>query len=107
SLPPFRAPPQHTWSMKPNATLRVPSFRRKAPRRNNFAALPRPDTVSSLASDFSVDPRKLFSPARYQAADVGLLQRQCVGNLAVRKPLLFEQQAAPHRLLYFVLSPSS
>jgi len=99
--------PSRKSSKKPNATLLFPAFRRTAHRRNSFAALPRPNTVSSPASDLPVDPRKLLASARHQTANVRFFQRQSVGDLAIREPLLFEQQAAPHRLLDFVQRPAS
>src|SRR5215204_256725 len=87
--------------MKQGATSRSPSSRWKAPRRNSFAACPRPNTASSFASDLTVNPRKLFASARHKAADVCLFERQTGGDLAVRESLLFEQQATSHRLFDF------
>src|ERR1051325_764099 len=82
-LLPVRALPQHMLRMKPNATLRFPSCRGKVHRRNNFGALPRPNTLSSSASDLAVNPRKLFSTAGHQATNVRLFERQTGGNLAI------------------------
>ena len=58
-------------------------------RQSNFAEFLRPDTLSSTSSDFSVNPRKLFSSSRHQAADICLLQGQRHGYFPVRKSLLF------------------
>src|SRR5688572_12589359 len=93
--------------MKPGATLRSPSDQGRVPRRNSFATLPRPNTVSSFSSDLTVNPRKLFASARHQTADVCLFERQTGGDFAVRESLLFKQQATSHRLFYFVQSAAS
>src|SRR5688572_4471840 len=83
SLPPIPAPLRHMLRMKPNASTLFPSIARKARRRNSFAALPRPNTVSSSASDLAVHPRKLPTAARHQTSDVRLLNRQTRGDLAI------------------------
>src|SRR4026207_2138748 len=93
--------------MRQDATLRSPSCRWKAPRRNGFAACPRPNTLSSFASDLTVNPRKLFAPARHEAADVCLFERQTGGDLAVREFLLLEQQATSYRPFDFFVGAAS
>src|SRR5688572_21898075 len=99
---PVRAPPQHMLHMMPRAKLRSPSFRWRVLRQSSFAAFPRPNSVSSFASDLPVNPRKLFATACDQATDVCLFQRQTGSDLAVGESLLFQQQATSHRLFYFV-----
>src|SRR6185503_15276344 len=83
SLRPNPAPPRRMLRMKPNASTLFPSTARKARRRNSFAALPRPNTVSSSASDLTVHPRKLLPAAGHQTADVRLFERQTGGDLAI------------------------
>src|SRR5512138_2009742 len=53
-----RAPLRRNARMKPGAKLHPPLTKWKARHRNSSGAFPRPNTLSSSASDLTVDPRK-------------------------------------------------